>query len=105
MLAPLGDVRARRMFGGHGIYLDGLMFALIADEVLYFRADDRNRPSYEALGLQPFKPFDDKPMRMPYYPPPESAMDDTGELLAWARPAFEAALRAGAKKKKKAPTD
>ncbi|HEY0837866.1 MAG TPA: TfoX/Sxy family protein [Azospirillum sp.] len=98
ILTPMGDVRARRMFGGWGVYLDGVMFALIADDTLYFRSDERTRTAYEAEGLPPFQPFPDKPMRMPYHRAPDSALDDGAELLAWARPAFEAALRARAAK-------
>ncbi|HYG88808.1 MAG TPA: TfoX/Sxy family protein [Azospirillum sp.] len=102
MLSPLGGVRARRMFGGYGVYRDGVMFALIADgETLYFRTDERTRPAYEAQGLAPFKPFADKSMLMPYHRPPDSALDDGDELLSWARPALEAALRASAAKKPK----
>lgn len=97
-LVPLGDVSARRMFGGYGLYCDGLFFALVADETLYFKVDDGNRADYEALGLGPFKPFDDKPVTMSYHPPPESALDDPDELLRWARPAFAAAVRAAATK-------
>ncbi len=98
-LAPLGDVRARRMFGGYGIHCDGLTFALVADDILYFKVDDANRPAYEALGLEPFRPFADKPTALSYRPPPDSALDDPGALLEWARPAFDAALRAAAKRK------
>lgn len=108
-LAPMGDVRARRMFGGWGVYLDGVMFALIADDTLYFRTDERTRPAYEAEGLPPFTPFPDKPIRMPYHRAPDSALDDESDMLAWARPAFDAALRARAaarpKRKKAAVAD
>lgn len=101
LLSPMGEVRARRMFGGYGVYCDGLMMALIADEVLYLRTDERTRPAYEALDLPPFKPFPDKPMLMPYHRPPETVLDDGEEMLAWARPAYEAALRAQSAKKPK----
>jgi TfoX N-terminal domain len=53
-LRPLGPVSARRMFGGHGIFMDGLMFGLIADAQLYLKVDEGNRAAYEAEGLQPF---------------------------------------------------
>ncbi len=97
-LAPLGDLAVRRMFGGYGLYCDGLFFAIVADEVLYFKADDGNRADYEALGLRPFKPSDDKPVTLAYYPPPESALDEPEELMLWARPALAAAARATALK-------
>ncbi len=103
-LAPMGDLAVRRMFGGYGIYCDGLFFALVADEILYFKVDDGNRADHEALGLKPFKPLDDKPVTLSYYPPPESALDEPGELLRWARPAFAAAVRAAAAKKPKRKT-
>ncbi len=102
MMAPLGDVRARRMFGGYGLSIDGLTFALVADEILYFKADDVNRESFAELGLEPFRPMPDKPTTLSYYPPPDSALDDRDELLPWARSGFEAALRAAAKKAAKA---
>ncbi len=53
-LEPLGPVTTRNMFGGAGVYLDGLMFGLIANETLYFKVDDRNRVDYESEGLGPF---------------------------------------------------
>ena len=98
-LTPLGAIAARRMFGGYAVYCDGVVFALVAHNVLYFKTDDGNRSDYEALGLQPFKPFDDKPTVMPYFPPPESALDDPDELMLWARPALAAAIRTAAVKK------
>ncbi|HYF85971.1 TfoX/Sxy family protein [Azospirillum sp.] len=61
MMASLGDVRARRMFGGYGLSIDGLTFALVADETLYFKADDVNRSAFAELGLEPFRPMPDKP--------------------------------------------
>lgn len=97
----MGDVRARRMFGGYGLSIDGVTFALIADDALYLKADDLNRASFAELGLEPFRPFPDKPTALSYYPPPDSALDDADELLPWARSGFEAALRAAARKARK----
>jgi DNA transformation protein len=96
LLAPLGTLRGRRMFGGYGLYCDGLFFALIANDVLYLKADDRNRPAFEAAGQRPFKPFDDKPSTLSYYPVPEEDFEDGDALLTWARGALDAALRAKA---------
>lgn len=93
-IAPLGAVTARAMFGGHGISCDGLFFALIAGDTLYLKADDRTRGRFEARGLGPFKPFDDKPVTMSYYPVPAELFDDRDELLDWARAAVGVALRA-----------
>ncbi|MDH3725633.1 MAG: TfoX/Sxy family protein, partial [Thermoleophilia bacterium] len=54
LLQAMGPVDARSMFGGYGIFLDGLMFGLIADEVLYLKVDEENRPEFEELGLGAF---------------------------------------------------
>lgn len=93
MLSPLGPVTARAMFGGYGIYLDGLMFALIAWETLYLKADSGNRAMFEEAGAEPFKPWEDKPMVMPYWEVPADVLDDGAELCRWGRAAFDAALR------------
>jgi DNA transformation protein len=97
MLARLGDVRVRCMFGGYGITCDGLFFALIADDTLHFKVDHGNLAAYEALGLAPFRPFADKTKAVSYRPPPDSTLDDPDALLDWARPALEAAMRAAAR--------
>ena len=52
MLEPLGPVSARRMFGGYGIFLDGMMFALVADDTLYLKVDDESRSEFAAAGLE-----------------------------------------------------
>ena len=92
-LGRLGDARARAMFGGHGLYLDGLMFALIASDTLYLKVDDGTRDRYCAEGLKPFKPSVDRPMTMSYYPLPEEVFEDQESLIEWAREAFSAAMR------------
>jgi DNA transformation protein len=101
ILSPLGPVTAKGMFGGFGIYLDGLMFGLIADEVLYFKADSQSSPSYEAAGMAPFKPWEHKPMTMPYWEVPAEVLDEEDDFRAWGRAAFEAALRTRKPKKPK----
>ena len=93
-LQPLGPVTARRMFGGHGLYLDGVMFALIAYDTLYFKVDVGNRSAYAAAGLEPFTYTDKgKPIRMSYHEAPSEGFDDPDILCAWARDAYAAALR------------
>ena len=94
-LQPLGPVVARRMFGGHGIYLDGVMFALIASDQLYLKVDGGNRAAYEAAGLQPFTySGKGKPIEMSYREAPGEGFDDPEVLCAWAREALAAARRA-----------
>lgn len=102
LMQPLGPVAARSMFGGWGLSLDGLTFALIAGEELYLKTDAQNRPAYEALGLPAFAPYEDQPERtMNYHRPPADALEDADSLMVWVRPAFEVALRAPRKPKKK----
>jgi DNA transformation protein len=93
-LQPLRGVSARRMFGGWGIYKDGVMFALIAYDTLYLKVDDGNRGAYEAADL-PYFTYNDKgsPIRMPYCAAPSDGLDDPEILCAWAREAYAAALR------------
>jgi len=94
-LAPLGDVRVRPMFGGAGIYLDGTMFGLITrDCVVCFRTDAETRGPYEDAGMEPFVPFADGRMVMPYHHVPAEVLADGEVLCAWAQTAWEAAKRA-----------
>jgi DNA transformation protein len=93
-LQPLGGVGSRRMFGGWGIYKNGLMFALIAYETLYFKVDDDNRQAYEGAGLPHFTYADKgRPIRTSYREAPSEGFDDPEVLCAWAREAYAAALR------------
>lgn len=99
-LRGLGVVTSRKMFGGAGLYLDGTMFALIAYDTLYFKVDDTNRPDFEAAGMEPFRPFEETSYVMSYYEVPIDVLEDSDELVVWARKALAAARRAPAKKKK-----
>jgi len=94
-LSGFGPVTVRRMFGGAGIFRDGLMFALIADETLYLKADDASQKEFEALSLSPFTyGKGGKRTVMSYWRAPEACLDDGDEMTGWARKAFAAALRA-----------
>jgi DNA transformation protein len=98
-LQPLGPVNARRMFGGHGIFLDSLMFGLIADDQLYLKVDDGNRAAYEAQDLQPFTyTGKGRPIEMSYREAPSEGLDDPEVLCDWAREAYAAALRSETRK-------
>jgi DNA transformation protein and related proteins len=90
------------MFGGYGIYHDGLMFALAADDVLYLKADAETVPRFEAAGLPPFT-YESKGriMRMSYYQAPAEVLEDPAQAAEWARIAHGAALRARAARKPK----
>ncbi len=95
LLAGLGPVSARRMFGGHGIFLDGRMFALIADGTLYLKTDDASRGEFERLGLAPFTyARRGKPFAMSYHQAPEEALESAEAMREWAELAVQAARRA-----------
>lgn len=100
LLSPLGEVRARRMFGGHGLYLQGLFIAIIADEVLYLKADGQAQPAFAAAGCLPFSysPRPDRQIVMSFWNAPEEAMDSPAGMAPWARLAMASALRAAAAK-------
>jgi DNA transformation protein len=97
LLGSAGRVAARRMFGGYGLYCDGAFFALIADDVLYLKADDVNRPELERAGSAPFV-YEAKGRRatMAYWRAPDPAMESREAMAPWARGALAAALRARA---------
>tara|TARA_R110002110_G_scaffold22895_4_gene88196 strand:+ start:3170 stop:3577 length:408 start_codon:yes stop_codon:yes gene_type:complete len=105
-LERLGPVHTRNMFGGAGVYLDNLMFGLIAGETLYFKADERNRADYEDEGMGPFtvQLARGGTGSFTYYEVPERLYDEPDELVEWARKALDATLAAKAarpaKKKK-----
>lgn len=99
LLAPLGRVRSRRMFGGHGFYVDDIFLALVAGERLYLKVDDATRGQFEAAGCEPFA-FTAKGERvvLGYWTVPAEAMESPALMQPWARLALSAALRARAAK-------
>ena len=97
-LAALGEVDARAMFGGHGIYIDGLFCAIVHRDTLYLKADGQTRAEFESLGMQPFRPFAGKPTTMRYYRIGADLLENRVQLLAWARKAMAAARRDPARK-------
>jgi DNA transformation protein len=102
LLAPLGAVSAQRLFGGHGLRIDGVFMALVAFERLYLKVDDQTRPQFAAALCEPFTyTGKGKPITMSYWTVPAQAMDSPEQMRPWARLALEAALRAAAAKKPK----
>jgi DNA transformation protein and related proteins len=97
----LPEVRGRSMFGGVGIYSATMFFALIGDDVLYFKVDDQTRPDFEAKGMQPFRPFGEHGEVMQYYEVPPEVIEDLDALRQWADEAVGVARRARARKLKK----
>lgn len=126
LLAPLGAVRAKRMFGGHGIYIDDLFVAIIGFERLYLKTDTASRERFQAAGGEPFvymrppgPPLRGGPppegeraslgrpgassvkrgaVALGYWTVPAEAMESPALMQPWARQAIDAALRARAAK-------
>lgn len=105
LLAPLGAARSRRMFGGHGLYLDGRMVALIASGQLYLKTDEAARAEFERAGCRPFVYTmpDGRSSTMSYWSAPDEAMESPALMRPWARLALEAALRAAAARRPARP--
>jgi DNA transformation protein len=93
-LAEIGDVTPRAMFGGVGLYCDGLFFGIIARDVLYLKVDEGNRSDFLRAECAPFQPYTDRPATMQYYAVPLAVVESPLELSAWARKAVAVARRA-----------
>ena len=109
LLDPLGRVATRAMFGGHGLYLDGIIIGLVDEGRLYLKTDADNQQQFADAGCAPFVYMSKHgPMAMSYWTAPDDAMDSTDAMAPWARLALAAALRQDtmkiAKKKKSATT-
>jgi len=103
-----GPIRTRRMFGGWGIYHDGLMFGLYAAGRLYLKTDAHNVAQFESAGSEPFTYTQrGKPVKLSYWSAPEVVLDEREQAVFWGRSAFEAALRVAHYKNRstKAPHD
>jgi DNA transformation protein len=87
-------IRARTMFGGVGIYGGEFFFALIADDTLYFKVDESNRPDFETRGMGPFRPYGEDGEVMQYYRVPDDLLEDPEMLGQWAGKAIVVARRA-----------
>ena len=104
-LAPLGRLSLRRMFGKTGVFCDGVMFAMVTDNTLYFRVDDHNRETFKEAEASP--PLNYKKqgvaIDLSFWRAPERLFDEPDELVAWARAALGAAGRVAAKRERTAP--
>jgi DNA transformation protein and related proteins len=104
LFRPLGIIVVRRMFSGGGVYCDGLMFGLIAGNVVYLKADARSRKAFAAEGATPFVyQGRNKPVAMSYWRLPERLLDEPDEALEWGREAVRAARDAVIARAKKRP--
>lgn len=95
VLAPLGSIKIRSMFGGAGVYCQGVMIALIAEDVLYFRSDSaKSPPTHAPPGIEPFtyaRPGG-KRIAMRYWRAPEALFDDDDAMRTWARASLAGAV-------------
>ncbi len=99
LLAPLGAVRVRRMFGGFGLYVDELFVAIIASERLYLKAGPDVRERFAAAGCEPFVySADGQQVALGYWSAPADAIESPALMQPWARLALQAALAARAQK-------
>ena len=104
-LAPLGRVTMRRMFGKTGVFCDGVMFGIVAENMLYLRVDDHNRKVFEEARSFPPLNYQKKgsTIDLSFWRAPERLFDEPDELVAWARIALAAARRVAAKRKRTTP--
>jgi DNA transformation protein len=104
-LAPLGRVTMRRMFGATGVFCDGLMFAVVSDDTLYFRVDEHNRTAFKEAASFPPLSYEKKgrTIDLSFWRAPERLFDETDELVMWSRTALSAARRVAAKRERTAP--
>ena len=93
-LSQIGDVRSRAMFGGYGIFYEGSMFALIAEDTLYFKVNESNRGMYEKARSKPF------PHGISYWEVPTEVIEENTKLHDWANISIEIAREAAKKRKK-----
>jgi DNA transformation protein len=100
-LSAAGTVTAKAMFGGVGLYCQGLFFALIDDDTLYLKVDDATRPEFERLGSQPFRPFGEDSHTMQYYELPADLLEDREAVRPWVDRALAAARRKASGKRRR----
>lgn len=81
-LAGLPGVEARAMFGGHGLYLRGVFFAILHDGRMWFRTGPHNRAGYEARGMTAFAPNPRQTLKN-YLEVPGEIVEDAGLLREW----------------------
>jgi DNA transformation protein and related proteins len=86
-LSELGDISSRPLFGGHGIYWNGVIFGIHFRGRLYFKVDDESKGDYLARGMGAFRPNERQTLKSYYEVPPE-VLDDKEALMSWARGAI-----------------
>ena len=103
LLGGFGPVTIRNMFGGAGVYADGVMFAILVDDVLYLKADEASRQAFASEGMRPFtyRSAGKDPVSMPYWEVPPRLLEEPDELVSWAGEAHRIAHASKAKAPRK----
>jgi DNA transformation protein len=100
-LATLPALRSNRMFGGIGLYSDGIFFGLIDDDTLFFKTDESNIAPYRERSMPRFMPFPDRPEAvLGYHQVPADVIEESETLVEWARRSVQVGLAAQAAKAK-----
>jgi DNA transformation protein len=100
LFSELGPVTLRKMFGGQGLYHDGLIIGLVIGDELFLKTDAATVEAFEQAGGHPFVyQGKGKPVTMSYWLPPAEAMESSQAMRPWARLAYEAAVRKNSEKK------
>ena len=100
MMRSAGSASARAMFGGHGVYLEGLIVGIVDDDVLYLKTDDATRAAYVERELPPFRyrGHDGEWHVTGYFRAPDEALESPPAMHEWLRGALAVSLRATAAK-------
>lgn len=91
-LKGLGEFESKRMFGGVGLFKDGLMFGKIGSDILYLKVDDSNKADFEKYGMAPFY-SEKKKKGMPYWQVPAEIIEDAEALVQWAKKSHGIAVK------------
>lgn len=101
-LSPFGSITARKMFGGYGVYKDGIIIGMITNDELYLKASVTTEPYFQSFGSHPFiYEGKDKPVKMSYWKVVPTVWNLHEELQKWVSMAHETSLASHAKKKRK----
>ena len=91
-LEGVGAIDIKRMFGGIGIFKDGLMFGKIGGDTFRLKVDETNKKQYEDKGMKPFV-SKTKKKGMPYWEVPQEVLNDRDELTTCANTSIEIAKK------------
>ncbi|MEQ9115735.1 MAG: TfoX/Sxy family protein [Rickettsiales bacterium] len=94
LLSPYGDIKIKAMFGGYGIYMNGVIVGMIADDELYFKVDKSNQQQYEDLDSEPFGyDKDGKIVKMSYWKIPLDILEDEEQLPKWLDQSYQISVK------------